>query len=506
MDLIFDNVHIDIHNDDTKQPPFDTFQSSEKFGVLNVKMAKVEITKQPLFLLFTVDKTGSMSERTNDDSTKLDHVIQTFKSMMNYLAKQDAPIYVCLQTFNDCVDVTIPTVKLGDKGVLREIMKKIEDIYADGNTNIENALKYAEKTLISYATQNPTHQVGHIFMTDGEATDGLKHPKELKPLVNDKFHNIFVGFGQHHNANLLRILSDTVLGEYQFVDNMENTTMVYGETIHKFLYPALNNVEITLENGKIYDWKTNMWVNTIYEPILVGEAVKNYHIRMDAQTDIQATIYTTSQNERVFVKSVSYIENPNEKTDLTKYMYRQKVQELLHTAKTRVNKRNFKIELRKTFEKMHRYIRENDCTEDAFMQQLCEDVYIVYTTMDMDNGMMYSLSRQSTQGRQQTYNVSTPVVNNNRQNHMVISPRRPRMMRQRTLFRRQLFDSQMDNYNDDDIDNDTQPTESDNDTEVGTYCDPCDDIDNYKPNTCSDTSCYTSPFVMTLVNSMTQEL
>ena len=280
--------------------------------------------------------------------------------------------------------------------------------------------------------------------------------------------------------------------------------MVYGETIHKFLYPAIHNVEIVVENGIIYDWKTNTWVDTIYEPILVGEAVKNYHIRMETQADIQATIYTTMPEERVYVKSVSYIENPNEKTDLTKYMYRQKVQELLHTAKMRGNKRNFKTDLRKTFEKMHRYMRENDCMEDAFMKQLCEDVYIVYTTMDMENGMMYSLSRQSTQGRQQTYNVSTPVVNNNRQNYGVISQRRPRMTRQRTLFRRQIFDSQMDNDNDND--NDTLITESDNDTEIGTFCDPCDDIDNYKPTVCSDTSCYTSPLVMTLVNSMTQEL
>jgi hypothetical protein len=506
MESVFDNVHIDIHNDDTKQPPFDTFQLGEKFGVLNIKMTRVEITKQPLFLLFTVDKTGSMGEKTNDGSTKLDHVIQTFKSMMNYLAKQDAIIYVCIQTFNDTVDVTIPTVKLSDKGVLSEIMKKINDIDADGNTNIENALKYADKTLVSYATQNPTHQLGHIFMTDGEATDGLKHPGELKALVNDKFHNIFVGFGQYHNANLLRILSNTLLGEYQFVDNMENTKMVYGETIHKFLYPAIHNVEIVVENGIIYDWKTNTWVDTIYEPILVGEAVKNYHIRMEKQADIQATIYTTMTEERVCVKSVSYIENPNEKTDLTKYMYRQKVQELLHTAKMRGNKRNLKTDLRKTFEKMHRYMRENDCMEDAFMKQLCEDVYIVYTTMDMENGMMYSLSRQSTQGRQQTYNVSTPVVNNNRQNYAVISPRRPRMTRQRTLFRRQIFDSQMDSDNDNDNDNDTLMTESDNDTEIGTFCDPCDDIDNYKPTACSDTSCYMSPLVMTLVNSMTQEL
>ena len=56
-------------------------------------------------------------------------------------------------------------------------------------------------------------------------------------------------------------------------------------------------------------------------------------------------------------------------------------------------------------------MRENDLTEDAFMKLLCDDLSIIYQTMDLTNGAMYALSRFTSQGRQQTYSATPKRTN-----------------------------------------------------------------------------------------------
>ena len=39
------------------------------------------------------------------------------------------------------------------------------------------------------------------------------------------------------------------------------------------------NAEIRIEDGLIYNWKTNTWDNKLVEPIIISEVEKIYHIK-----------------------------------------------------------------------------------------------------------------------------------------------------------------------------------------------------------------------------------
>ena len=114
-------------------------------------------------------------------------------------------------------------------------------------------------------------------MTDGEPTHGANTSRELIECVSNEYLSINIGFGTDHNAKLLCEISNLSNSEYHFIDNVENSSVVYGESLHKVLFPCLHNVNIYVENGLIYDWINNEWSTSIYENTLISEIKKYYH-------------------------------------------------------------------------------------------------------------------------------------------------------------------------------------------------------------------------------------
>ena len=521
---LFDNAYIELHDDIKKPFPFQNMDATETFGVMTLSVPTVEITKQPLFLFFTVDVTGSMSERESlTGSKKIDYVIQTFKNMMIYLSKLSTSVHICVNTFNDNVNLWVEPTELKEGLALTELIQKMETIETSGTTNIELALKSANERLVSYAEMYPEHQIVHMFMTDGDATEGDKNPDRLCKLLNTRFHNIFVGYGLQHNVQLLRTLGEQPLSEYQFVDNMENTTLVYGESIHQFLYPALQNVEIYIHNGTIYNWQTDSWSHSIQESLFVGETNKKYHIRTRTPDAVYATVTAVtvstqkSSMEEVHVLPALLAETGDLLgTDLTKYMYRQRVQELLAPAKTidiyNNNNTKYKQELRDVFRQMRQYMRQNGLLDDPFMKTLCDDLFVVYSTMGRKYGLMYSVARQTSQGRQQTYNISTPVHIDSRVDTLFAPP--PPILRRLKTASQQPDTEYIDNMelflkeknsrglsliHPDVLD----CVESDQFDEIMARNKKNeDDIENYKTNPADKFTCYASPTVLSTVQAM----
>jgi hypothetical protein len=449
-----DYSEILIHKDTTTLPLVN-IEDGEYFGVIKTKISKTMLAKRPTFICFTIDKTGSMNEREKGNNTKMDYVIQTFVSMINYLSKLDTEIYIQVNAFNFQVDVLVNCVKITLDNAA-EINDIIRNIVPDGTTDIGLALSEANMVLQKYEKENPEHHIAHIFMTDGEPTIGKTSVKELVNLVNESYNNIFVGYGLNHNVILLNRLGEQNNSEYQFVDNMENTGLVYGETIHKFIYPALRNVEFRIENGKFYDWQTNTWKESIHEDIIVSEVEKIYHIKTSDPDNVIVYIYgsldsipesciqTDFDTTRKLLETVipipdlinmetGLIQSPD---DLTKYAFRQKVQELLYDAKNQDINDNafiFKKELKEVYRVIRKYMRINNLKDDGLLKMLCDDIAITYRTYGMDCGRMYAVSRLISQGKQRTYNTSSLNVSNKNNNVMDLgSPRplrRPRLAR-----------------------------------------------------------------------------
>ena len=426
-----------IHNNENNKPviKYPNYETSS-FGVLNIKIKKTKKTTIPTCFVFTIDRTGSMSECCgNSRITRMDYIKQSFQSMMNYFAKQETQIIVRVHAFNEDVDVLVDNILITQDNI-STIIEKIKNLLPDGSTNIGNAITKANEAVVKYSTDNPTHQICHIFMTDGEPTSGEHSGDVLAGMVNESFTNIFIGAGFGHNAHILRKLSEKKNGEYLFIDNMENATLVYSEPVHRFLYPGLKDIRLEVENGTIYDWKTNKWVSLLEEPDLVSEVDKYYHLVTDNPLELDVTIYgievgvDVDSHEDVSVDlsnklldivdvipdlidgDTNTVVEPN---DLSKYMFKQLTQELLFKAKTNEYGNNevyyFKELLRSVFKKMRKYMRSKGLLDDPFMKQLCNDISIIYSTIGKSNGIMFAMSRSCSQGRQQSYNTNTININ-----------------------------------------------------------------------------------------------
>ena len=416
----------------SETPELDIINENETFGILSIQMKKTKKTEFPTLLLFTVDITGSMNEPAYYyNVSKLDVVKQTFKSMVRYIVSLETTnIRLRVHAFNEQVEVVIDNM-IVNKENEENILSIIQSLEADNSTNIEKALHYANDTITTILEKEPNLQVSHIFMTDGDPTVGECNPNKLSAIVNNKFPNVFIGFGSNHNVILLKKLSDYENCDYLFVDNMEKSSLVYGETLHRYIYPALKNVEIVLDNGFIYDWKTNNWVERLVEPIIVGEIEKIYHIKTSEPTSVCAELYgivcstaevgdPTDYNilsgELEHLESVSVNTTNKINNNLPKYMFRQKTLELLFKAKSiddKLEEKLFKDELKVFFKTMRMYMKANDLREDKFLINLCDDISIMYHSIGTQLGMMYTTARQTSQGRQHTY-TSTPTSKKNR--------------------------------------------------------------------------------------------
>ena len=454
---VIDFSIMEYHNG--KAPlPISIFEEEEEgeipqqFGILTIKTKKTSIIRNTLLFIFSLDTSGSMNESSDIryhrnnyvSNSKMDYLKQSFKNMLHFFAKHnsnDVHIYIRVHTFNDNVDIIIKDTLVTLDNV-NELISKIDAIDAMGGTNIGAALTHANDAMSTYYTENPSHEICHILMTDGEPTSGETTTRSLLKLMHPTFASILCGIGKNHKSLLLQQLSATPKSEYQFINNMEHTGLIYGETIHRFLYPAIKNVNIVMRNATIYDWQTNQWTNQLNESVIIGDITKIYHVRSAEPEIAEAEIYgiiagagvrenDTEEHdvsdeifmgvplleiaytlpELILESTNAYLNESICGIDLTKYMFRQKTLELLFEIKNVItsNRSQLKQKMLTFFKTMREYMTDKALTEDSFMKQLCDDIHISYTMMDTTEGSMYAHARQSSQGRQRTYNTSINI-------------------------------------------------------------------------------------------------
>jgi len=158
---------------------------------------------------------------------------------------------------------------------------------------------------------------------------------------------------------------------------------------------------------------------------LISEAQKTYHLRVSNPNSVKVDIY--SNGKLVLSKDCSGV-SFDDKCDIMKYVFRQRVQELLYLArnsdvgrKPRYLKETFKD----VFKVIRLYMRENGLLDDPLMKMLCDDISVTYKTMGTRFGPAFATARQTSQGRQQSYTPSRSASYDD--NHCAI--RKPKMRR-----------------------------------------------------------------------------
>ena len=436
--------------------PFAHEDTAQVFGTLTIKVNDTPMTKTAQYILFMLDRSQSMTDEVETNSTKMEHAKHTIKNIVELIVNSDEncpPVFIEVYVFDDEVEEVLPKIQITKENIT-EIITKIKSIQPRNSTNIELALEKTRELMETNSTDNsPTKeyqqlQKTEIFLTDGLPTAGDTNISRLikkqieksktATLIQTDNNHIYIGYGEDHNGNLLQSISfGKKNGYYYFVDKIENAGLIFGEIMHGLLYPALKNINVTIENGEIYDYKTNRWSQSLYVSSILSESEKIYHIRCNNPDDIKANItainaVTNEDFEHIVERLPDLLvsENTILETDLTKYVLRQKTQEYLyharsvaisienasntmlilskHTKKEISGKMtNLREEIKSFLEFLKEYIKNNNYESDKFFIMLYEDIYIAYKTFGTIQGAMYTGSRQSSQGRQTSYVVSS---------------------------------------------------------------------------------------------------
>jgi hypothetical protein len=420
-----------------------------KFGILNFTAVTAGETSEELDFLLVVDCSGSMSDACSDGRTKMQHIIHTLKNMILFFHEHpNVKINITINAFDTQIYSIVSRTKITDEN-LNEIIDKIEKIIPRDSTNIEFALKKSVKEINRLKTEFPSNIINHIFMTDGEATDGSSDIDVLRSNIVSDITNAFIGFGVEHDASLLNGISSIGKSAYYFIDKLESAGLVYGEILHGIIYKLIASPEIIINNGLVYDYKTNTWVQSLKICDIVSEANKTYNIISSEPENCSVNIKGNVNDMIVLFPAIQI-----ETTDLTTQIYRQRTLQLLYEANnfnsrkrsystTQVGLPNFKEEIKKFrfklanfMEEIKKYMTDNNLTEDKILKNLCDDIYICYRTLGTKFGTMYCTARQTSQGTQRVYTTSSvedtsgtlrivpPIPKLYRQNHNTISPLR----------------------------------------------------------------------------------
>ena len=396
--------------------------SGAKFGLLNLEAVTSGPSTIEHEIILVIDNSGSMGDKCpgDNDKTQMDQAIHTLKNIVSYLEEnQNIKANVTIFKFDDQFIKVVDRTNITEDN-FNSIEKLINRIRPCGGTDIGVALRNIQGYINELKTLYPTHQISHIFMTDGEVTTGEKKAHILKELIVRDVYNYFIGYGSKHDAKLLGTLSDFEKSSYHYIDAIEKAGFVFGEILHNITHKVLYNCEIVVEHGVIYNYKTNLYTNKLYIVDIIAESNKVYHLFTDHPTTCYVHLQMPLEPLEIHI-----LQETEHTLNFVNYAFRHRTLTLLGEVKQCQEKYDnssrykydvnyfayeninaFKLKMQKLFDEMRLYMLNND-TNDKFIKMLCDDIHISQKTFGTKYGNMCISSRQTSQGTQRIYTVNT---------------------------------------------------------------------------------------------------
>jgi hypothetical protein len=423
------------------------------FGMLKIQAAALtKVLTKMLRIVMIIDLSGSMDDLCKDKKTQIHHMRVVTRNLIRELHKfkdSETQIQFVVKGFESKIHhiLDIPNLLcLSEEQIMLEIIPKIDQLESLGWTNLEDALKEGRKCVQAVEADEDIKNM-IVLITDGDANQGETRPAELRRMLPSNCKNVILGLGINYDAKVLQKISD---GENKHINDPESAGNCVGEIIHKFMFEALTNVEIVVQNGLIYNYTNNTWSTHLFISNIASEETKNFTITSSCPDAVVVKIRCT-MNGLPF----EHIISENVKSDLTMFQFRQAVQESMYKARELENLRNemhktnyagdldyiifglkdeddlyssneeikerkaqeakdrqtqfdkvqteFKAEMKQLLIKMLRYMNDNDLNNDAFYKTLCMDIKVTMDNIGRKNAELYINSRITSQGRQETY-------------------------------------------------------------------------------------------------------
>jgi hypothetical protein len=406
-----------------------------KFGVFELKIADTPMLTEHQVLDTSTDISGSMSDYCKDEKSKMQHARHTLQNIVSAIVKSNgASVTMATYGFDDKVDEIFPGTQITQDNET-ELRAKMDRLHPRNGTDIYKALECQADRAAKRREGNPNVRQTNITLTDGQANEGKSTKySDMATQVAPNCTNIFIGFGGDHNALGLQQLADAQPnGSYFYVAEIEKAGLVFGEVIHQMLYTALVNITIEVQNGEMYNYKTNTWETTLQIPSIVSEAKKTYHLRSKTpkttyiNVHAQSIVHGDQEASILDLDTLIKHDHPEESVNLTTHMFRQRTQELMfkahqhnkagldaHEEKWTREQHETHNEAAKTIRKdlvdfckfMQQYAKENSLEEDDLLGAVIADLTVVAKTFGGARAALYTASKCNSQGRQTSNNTN----------------------------------------------------------------------------------------------------
>jgi hypothetical protein len=369
------------------------------FGTFELELKKVQISNEKKTIHLMIDNSGSMDGKCSDGNTQLEQVLFVTERVLRFIEENcpEGNISVSVKTFSTRVKTIFEATPVLSSN-LDELIGKLKKIYSEDETDIGLALQ-------TMHTTGPEQY--NVFLSDGDANAGIKHPVALAECVDKNAINTFIGFGVGHNPRIFAALSNTKDSNYYFIATIEKSRNAYAEILERILYKCMDGVTIEVSGGKIYNYKTNALESELYVGNMSGSMKKTFNLYSETPADLVIVVKSNGAVQHVFNFEGKY-------EDLQIAFYRQRTLELLYKS-TNCEKQNhylLKAEMKSVMNEIKTYMENNDMTENVQLKYLCNDIAIVYQTLGTRDAFMYSCSRQASNGDERMHNVV--VANNSR--------------------------------------------------------------------------------------------
>ena len=222
--------------------------SKEVFVNVTIEPKKIE-KRKPLLLISMIDVSGSMScaasniKNNNEEGsfTRLALVKHSLKTVVSTLSENDK---MCLVTFNDKAKKELEATNADEIGK-KKVFEKIEQMRANGSTNIWDALRLS----IEISKRFNNYNICLMLFTDGEPN--VNPPLGIVPSLKESISEIknvnftisTFAFGYEVDSELMEEIAKVGNGVYGYCPDC---TMV-GTIFVNFMANILNTIESTVK-------------------------------------------------------------------------------------------------------------------------------------------------------------------------------------------------------------------------------------------------------------------
>ena len=394
-------------------------ESQNTFYVLNLVSANMEKVPYTWDVKFSIDHSASMDDSCGDGRTKMQHIKHVIINILRIFVSEsyvNMTINVCVHIFDDEDCQLFDFVRV-TKSNVDELIAKIETAYPNNSTDLLKPFQITNQQMVERAELFPHSRRLHFMLTDGIDTCS-NSTETIVESVSSDYSTVVFGFGMDHDYNTFMKIGSKINVDYAFIDDLEKAGFVYGEYLHKLFYVCVENIVLEMENGEIYDWKTNVWSNQIMIDSMASDLTKTYYTRSSMPDAMVCRVYgricdAQQQNSQVQLEQVvAFTSIFPSASILDRHVYRYRTLQFLYESHTQPKNSEMKEKLKTHFNEMKQFMKDNDLVNDTLMKGLLDDIYMVYKSYGSRHSQLYSSLRQRSQGRQNVYTVVTPMSTN----------------------------------------------------------------------------------------------